>query len=127
MTVSDTSRPDHPSADRPSAGTTPRPQDDLFGHVNGSWLAAATIPDDKPSAGAFDELRDEAEEAVRDIITGLAEDRATLDGEQAKIADLYASFMDLDRVEALGTTPLEGPLAEVDAVRSAGELLALTG
>ena len=124
MTVSDTNRPNQPTG---ADTTTPRAQDDLFGHVNGGWLADATIPDDKPSAGAFDELRDGAEEAVRDIITGLGDDRDSLDAEQTKIADLYASFMDLDRVEALGTAPLDGPLAEVDAVRSAGELLALSG
>ncbi|MDN5700639.1 MAG: peptidase M13, partial [Kocuria sp.] len=46
-----------------------RPQDDLFRFVNGTWLANATIPDDKATTGAFIELRDQAEEAVRNIIT----------------------------------------------------------
>ena len=26
-----------------------RPQDDLFGFINGAWLASAEIPADKPS------------------------------------------------------------------------------
>ncbi|WP_309126083.1 hypothetical protein, partial [Kocuria sp.] len=38
-----------------------RPQDDLYRHVNGSWLRRTEIPDDKPSVGAFIELRDQAE------------------------------------------------------------------
>ncbi len=110
------------------ADLTPRIQDDLFAHVHGEWLASVTIPEDKPSAGAFDELRDGAEEAVRDIIIGLSDDDqpGELAGEAAQIAALYASFMDTDRIEALGTAPLAEPLAQVDAVSSASELLGLT-
>ena len=51
-----------------------RVQDDLFRHVNGTWLANAEIPADKPLAGAFMNLRDRAEEAVRDIITTIEAD-----------------------------------------------------
>jgi putative endopeptidase len=46
--------------------TDVRIQDDLFRHVNGIWLDNTEIPDDKPTTGAFVELRDRAEEAVRD-------------------------------------------------------------
>jgi hypothetical protein len=38
-----------------------RPQDDLFRHVNGSWLAKTEIPADKASYGAFDILFDKAQ------------------------------------------------------------------
>ena len=49
-----------------------RPQDDLFRHVNQRWLDSAEIPADKHAAGAFYDLRDASEEAVRDIVTGLS-------------------------------------------------------
>src|SRR5215218_9337145 len=49
-----------------------RIQDDLFRYVNGRWLANTEIPEDKPVAGAFITMRDEAEKAVRKIITELA-------------------------------------------------------
>ncbi|MCC5673062.1 M13 family metallopeptidase [Kocuria rhizophila] len=100
-----------------------RPQDDLFRHVNGTWLRAAQIPDDKASTGAFVELRDKAEQAVREIITG-----ASADGEQAasaveqsaetKIALLYRSFMDTERIEELGAEPLREDLDAVAAIDS---------
>ncbi len=91
-----------------------RPQDDLYRHVNGSWLRRTEIPDDKPSVGAFIELRDQAEAAVRELITTA---RAGDPGDvESKIADLYASFMDEERIEALGAAPLAPDLAEVDAV-----------
>ncbi len=50
-----------------------RPQDDLFGHVNGRWLAQHEIPADRATDGAFRALYDRAEEQVRDLITQAAE------------------------------------------------------
>ena len=77
-----------------------RPQDDLYGHHNGRWLAEHEIPADRPSDGAFHALRDAAEADVRAIIETAAADSApgTLG---AKVGDLYASFMD----EAVGGGP----------------------
>ena len=49
--------------------TDARPQDDLFGHVNGRWLAEYEIPADRATDGAFRYLFDRAEEQVRDLIT----------------------------------------------------------
>ncbi|WP_424348432.1 M13 family metallopeptidase [Kocuria sp. CH-021] len=91
-----------------------RPQDDLYRHVNGSWQRRTEIPDDKPSVGAFIELRDQAEAAVRELITrARAGDPEAV---ESKIANLYASFMDEERIEALGASPLAPDLAEIDAV-----------
>ena len=45
-----------------------RPQDDLFGHVNGRWLGTHEIPEDRSQDGAFRALRDRAEADVRAII-----------------------------------------------------------
>ncbi|PRC61565.1 hypothetical protein C6A85_08015, partial [Mycobacterium sp. ITM-2017-0098] len=38
-----------------------RPQDDLFGHVNGRWLSEYQIPADRATDGAFRTLYDRAE------------------------------------------------------------------
>jgi putative endopeptidase len=102
-----------------------RIQDDLFRHVNGAWLDSTEIPADKPTTGAFIVLRDQAEEAVREIITGI--EPGEPGSETAKIGDLYASFMDEPAIEALGGAPL-GPLfAEVDAVADVGDFMRLVG
>ncbi|MGO1972545.1 MAG: M13 family metallopeptidase [Propionibacteriaceae bacterium] len=102
-----------------------RVQDDLYRHVNGQWLATTEIPDDKPLTGAFIELRDASEEAVREIITTLS--GAEPGTEEAKIAHLYASFMDVDSIEAAGAEPLRESLAEVDAIDSIEALMRLIG
>ncbi len=49
-----------------------RPQDDLYGHHNGRWLAEHEIPADRPSDGAFHALRDAAEADVRAIIEAVS-------------------------------------------------------
>ncbi len=108
-----------------------RPQDDLFGHVNGRWLATAEIPADKGSWGSFVHLADAAEQQVREIIEGLAERVA--DGEEGlgddamRIACLYASFMDEEAVEARGVEPLTPLLDAVASLRDARDLAAFLG
>jgi len=91
-----------------------RVQDDLFRHVNGPWLDTAEIKPDRATAGSFVTLVDEAEAKVRTIIETAS--ASPEDDEQRKIGDLYASFMDEERVERLGAAPLAAELAQVDAV-----------
>lgn len=96
--------------------TSVRPADDLFRHVNGTWLREAQIDTDKAGIGAFIELRDLSEERVRDIVTGLEPD--DLDSEAGKIAALHHSFMDTGRIEARAGSPLEPLLQRVEAISS---------
>jgi predicted metalloendopeptidase len=104
-----------------------RPQDDLFGHVNGTWLKTVEIPADRAGYGSFDVLRDNAEANVRDIIERAAASGAPEGSDERKIGDLYASFMDAAAVEAAGAEPLRPLLAQVDAVSDRDGLIALLG
>src|SRR5690625_7626423 len=61
------------SADAQQIPTDIRPQDDLYLHVNGDWIASHTIPDDRSADGVIRGLFDVAEEKVRDIITHAGE------------------------------------------------------
>ena len=99
-----------------------RPQDDLYRHTNGTWLATAQIDADKASAGAFVDLRDASEAAVRDIITSM-DGELDPTTEAGKIAALYADFMDEAAVEAAGAGPLAPLLARVDSIDSVDALL----
>ena len=124
----------------PPAGPTPRsgldlqhvdaatrPQDDLFGHVNGAWLRDHVIPPDRSQDGAFRALRDAAEADVRAIVEEAAAAPRVEGSTAAKIGDLYGAFMDAERVEALGTAPLQPLLAEVAAAPDRAALAALLG
>ena len=104
-----------------------RPQDDLFGYVNGAWTASVVIPDDRAVYGSFDVLRDEAELNVRAIISDAADADAPEGSDQRKIGDLFASFMAQDAIEAAGVTPLQPLFGQVDAVADRDGLVRLFG
>ena len=123
--MTETSPTRRPAIDFSSFDDGIRIQDDLFRHVNGSWLNRTEIPADKPVTGAFMELRDQAEAAVRDIITTLEGGEPGSD--EARIADLYASFMDEEAVEKAGADPILPLLASIDAVDTVPDLTRLVG
>ena len=111
-----------------------RAQDDLFRHVNGPWLRETPIDPDRATAGAFVGLLDESERIVRRIVEACAasevppgqpaEDEA---GERRKIGDLYASFMDTERIETLGVDPVRADLDAVARVSSVPALVETLG
>ena len=91
-----------------------RPQDDLYRHVNGAWLARTEIPGDKARWGSFHLLAEQAEKDVRAIIEESQDaEPSTL---ARKIGDLFASFMDTERIAEAGVTPLAETLAEIEAI-----------
>ncbi|MDU0479701.1 M13-type metalloendopeptidase [Staphylococcus chromogenes] len=75
--------------------------DNLYQHVNGEWIANHTIPADRGVDGAFHKLRDDSEDHVR----------ALLEASDGLPGQAYRSFMDTDRLEKLGTQPLDDDLA----------------
>ncbi|MGI9126525.1 MAG: M13 family metallopeptidase [Mycobacterium sp.] len=104
-----------------------RPQDDLFGHVNGRWLADYVMPADRATDGAFRTLYDRAEEQVREIIAGAAAAEPAEGTDSQRIGDLYASFLDEEAVERRGVTPLLDELALIDAAPDPEALAVVLG
>ena len=105
--------------------TSIRPQDDLFRHVNGKWIERTEIPSDKARYGSFYLLAEEAEKAVRDII--IESQSADPGTEGRKVGDLYASFLDEARIQALGAEPIAEAIAEAEKVDSIDSLLETLG
>ncbi|MDT7793055.1 MAG: putative endopeptidase [Mycobacterium sp.] len=104
-----------------------RPQDDLFGHVNGRWLVEYKIPADRATDGAFRSLYDRAEEQVRDLITGAAAAGAAKNTDEQRIGDLYASFIDEATVSERGVQPLLDELAAIDDAETPDALAEVVG
>ncbi len=113
-----------------------RPQDDLFGHVNGRWLDEVEIPADRSSWGPFVQLTDAAEERVRQIIEDFAAQSSEPGGPDAdaasaeeaqKIGDLYASFMDTEEVDRRGPAPIRALVEASRSLRDVRDLAAFLG
>ncbi len=107
-----------------------RPQDDLFGHVNGRWLDEVEIPSDRSSWGPFVQLADAAEAHVHAIIEDLAAKVAAgedVDEDARKIGALFASFMDEDAIAQKGLRPVRPLIDAVAALRDVRDLAAFLG
>jgi putative endopeptidase len=132
MTVAGCMKPAEPSApvkatesglDPSSFDKSVRAQDDLFRHVNGTWLTRTDIPADKASYGAFDILFDKAQADLKAIVEESAKSSTKTPGSEAqKIGDFYESFMNEARAEELGIAPLKTELAAIDAIATKTEL-----
>ncbi|MEL5991023.1 M13 family metallopeptidase [Microbacterium phosphatis] len=104
---------------------TIRPQDDLYRHVNGSWIERTEIPGDKARWGSFHLLAEQAEKHVHTIIEDSQQAEPGTDAR--KVGDVYASFMDEERIAELGTAPLAEPLAAADAIADVASFLRTVG
>ena len=105
------------------ADSSVRPQDDVYQYLNGKWLRTFQLPADKGAVGSFTAVEDTTEEQLRSIVESL--DQASLsdgDADSKKLADLYASFMNEEQLEALGLKPLQAEFAAIDAIKDLNAL-----
>jgi len=105
-----------------------RPQDNFYRYVNGGWLNKHEIPGDKTSIGSFYDLRDKADEDVKAIIEELANTKNLKQGSnEQKVADLYRSYMDQEKRDSLGITPIQALFDEINALEDKSQLAAFFG
>ena len=104
------------------------PQDDLYRHVNAAWLRRTDIPADRVTYGVFAELTEKTERDLRVIVEDVAAQPQPARGSTAQqIADLYRSTLDIERVEALGASPLAPQLRRIEAATSARDIATEAG
>ena len=101
-----------------------RPQDDFYRHVNGHWLETFEIPADKSNYGAFTKLGDESREHVKEIIMDVSNQDNAPGSTEQKIADIYATWMNTERLEELGMQPLAEEMDRINNIRSKADLSA---
>lgn len=93
-----------------------RPQDDLFQFANGGWLAATEIPGDRSGVGFSQIMLDRNEERIKTIIADLQGAELAAGSNNEKISDLYASYMNLEAINAAGMAPLQAMLDRVAGI-----------
>lgn len=100
-----------------------RIQDDLFNHVNGKWLENTKIPDDKSNYGSFGKLADLSQSRIKTLVEAAAESDNPKGSDKQKVADLYKSFMDEDRVNMLAAAPIQSELSKISSLDSKAKLI----
>ncbi len=111
------------SLDTSGIDTSVRVQDDLFLHVNGTWLKTTEIPADKSNYGSFIQLDDLSRERIRATIERAAAAQSAPGSDEQKIGDFYRSFMDEQAVNEKGALPLNDLLATVEGMKTHDEVL----
>jgi endothelin-converting enzyme/putative endopeptidase len=108
--------------------TSVRPQDNFYRYVNGGWLKTHEIPADKTSIGSFYDLRDKADSDVKAIIEELAATENLQQGsDEQKVADLFRSYMNTDKLNSLGISPLHSLLNEINSLKDKQDLAVFFG
>ncbi len=99
---------------------TVRPCDDFYRFANGAWLSTATIPPEERAWGAFAEIRDRNQMALREILEAAAGDPTLEPGTPSrKVGDLFASGMDEAGIERAGLAPIADDVKRIDRTRTA--------
>lgn len=104
--------------------TTVSPGMDFFEYVNGGWMAANPIPNDKTRYGAFDELIEKNREKLKSLILDAVNDKNAPEGSnKKKIGDFYASGMDSVKRNQEGTKELQPYFDKISKISSKEDLI----
>lgn len=104
-----------------------KPGDDFDEHVNGKWTATHEIPADKTRFGSFIALRDLSDERLHAMLDDLAATQHPAGSDEARIADSYRAFMDMDAINKAGLAPAQPWLDKIWAIKSRDDLLKVFG
>ncbi len=102
-----------------------KPGDDFWTYANGAWDARTEIAPDRPSAGVGVTVAEEAEVNVRGILDEMGKSPGQYGASGRQIGDFYASWMDVEGIEARGTAPLKPYLDRIAAAKDQAALQVL--
>ena len=107
--------------DREGMNPDIRPQDDFFAYANGRWVESTEIPSDQSGWGSFHILNDTGLSQLRTIVEEAAD--SSEDAKAAKIGNYYDAWLNEDRVNELGISPVSDLLTEIDALDSHAKIV----
>ena len=90
--------------------TTVKPGDDFWAYANGNWARSSV------TVSQVQRLNEVAGQQVKAILDEMVARRASLTGDEARVADYWAALMDRAAIEERGMAPL---LEELQPVRAA--------
>ena len=104
-----------------------KPGDDFYRYANGAWLKREAIPAGRTSYDNRAILTERTSQRVRSLIQDAAGANSAKGSVTQKVGDYYASFMDMNGIEAKGLTPLTDELGKISAIADKSSLSAYLG
>ncbi len=98
-----------------------KPGDDFFMYASGTWYQNYQLPPDKTRFGAFGALADRSEEQVKAIVDDIMQ-KASLNEEEQLIRDFFTAYMDIERINSLGLSPINDVLTEIADISDRDDL-----
>lgn len=93
-----------------------RIQDDLYNHVNGEWLEKAVIPNDRPTAGGFADLREDVNKLLKEDLIKMSKEKKYPNAHLENAVKLMDLARDTKRREEDGIGPVLPVLNRIDAI-----------
>jgi putative endopeptidase len=102
--------------------TTVDPKVDFAHYAWGNWSKHNPVPADKSRWGAFNELDQYNQNALKGILEAVSARSHEPGSIEQKVGDFYASAMDTAAIDAAGLKPLAADLAQIAAIASPADL-----
>ncbi len=98
-----------------------QPQDDFFQFANGAWIKDNPVPPSESRWGSFNELDQANVKKLTVILENAVKNGKEFDGSKL-IGDYYASYIDMNRRNELGISPIQSTLDKTRAIRLNSDL-----
>ena len=98
------------------------PGDDFYRYVNEGWLTSTKIPDGFAYANAFVDASLNTEKQLDELIAGIVASDPAPGSDEALVKAMFQSYLDVDRLNALGLAPIKDDVAAMLAVTSYDEV-----
>jgi putative endopeptidase len=103
------------------------PGDDFYHFADGQWLKDNPVPPDKSRWASFSELSERNWYLIHGILEEAASQAENLptNSPRREVGAFFTSFMDTNRIEQLGVTPIAGGLKKIGDLQNTRDLFAL--
>ncbi len=102
--------------------TSVSPKTNFYQYACGGWMKKNPLTGEYARFGSFDQLAENNRKQLKELIEGIASEKAEKGSVGQKIGDLYNMAMDSSRLNKDGYTPIKNDLARIAAVTDKEEL-----
>lgn len=102
-----------------------RAQDDFFEFCNGNWVKNNPVPPSESRWGSFNELEESNNEKLTALLEEAKSAKAAKGSMTQILGDYYASFIDMEKRDAVGVKGIEKDLKAIEAIKSKSELASI--
>jgi len=102
-----------------------RPQEDFFQYSNGTWIKNNPVPPSESRWGSFNELEKNNKIKLLAILEECKNSNAAAGSDAHILGNYYASFINMEVRNKIGTRPIEDDLAKIRNLNSKNDIVSI--